>query len=115
PAYRANIRAKANDIKGAREGASKFEKAMSDLQRDFAGSAPAGTKERPLVVRTEPTTGFSAMGWLGPVLGPLGTAVSVVVLVLFMLLEREDLRDRLLSLVGHGHLAVTTKALDEAG
>src|SRR4029453_17636758 len=72
PAYRANIRAKANDIKGAREGASKFEKAMSDLQRDFAGSPPEGTSKRPLVVRSEPVTGFSAMGWLGPVLGPLG-------------------------------------------
>ena len=32
-----------------------------------------------------------------------------------MLLEREDLRDRLLGVVGHGHLARTTKALDEAG
>jgi predicted PurR-regulated permease PerM len=117
PAYRANIRAKARDIQGARDGASlsKFEQAMTDLQRDFGGSAPAGTKEKPLVVRSEPVTGFSAMGWLGPVLGPLGTALSVAVLVLFMLLEREDLRDRLLSLVGHGHLAVTTKALDEAG
>ena len=117
PTYRANIRAKAQDIRGARDGASltKFEQAMTDLQRDFGGSAPAGTKEKPLVVRSEPATGFSAMGWLGPVLGPLGTAVSVFVLVLFMLLEREDLRDRLLSLVGHGHLAMTTKALDEAG
>jgi predicted PurR-regulated permease PerM len=117
PTYRANIRAKAHDIQGVRYGASlsKFEQAMTDLQRDFGGPAPAGTKEKPLVVRSEPVTGFSAMGWLGPVLGPLGTAVSVVVLVLFMLLEREDLRNRLLSLVGHGHLAVTTKALDEAG
>jgi predicted PurR-regulated permease PerM len=117
PTYRANIRAKAQDIRGARDGASltKFEQAMTDLQREFGGSAPAGTKAKPLVVRSEPVPGFSAMGWLGPVIGPLGTALSVFVLVLFMLLEREDLRDRLLGLVGHGHLAVTTKALDEAG
>jgi len=117
PTYRANIRAKVQDIQGVRYGAalSKFERALTDLQRDFGATAPAGTRERPLVVRSEPVTGWSAMGWLGPVLGPLGTAVSVVVLVLFMLLEREDLRDRLLGLVGHGHLAVTTKALDEAG
>jgi hypothetical protein len=32
-----------------------------------------------------------------------------------MLLEREDLRDRLIGLFGHGHLAVTTKAMEEAG
>ena len=34
--------------------------------------------------------------------------------VVFMLLERRDLRDRLIGLFGHGHLAVTTKAFDEA-
>ena len=38
-----------------------------------------------------------------------------MVFVLFMLLEREDLRDRLISVVGHGHLTVTTRAFDEAG
>jgi predicted PurR-regulated permease PerM len=31
-----------------------------------------------------------------------------------MLLERHSLRDRFLSLFGHGYLAVTTRALDEA-
>ena len=52
---------------------------------------------------------------MGPLVGPLGQAMFVVTLVMFMLLEREDLRDRVLGLIGHGHLAVTTKALDEAG
>jgi AI-2E family transporter len=36
-------------------------------------------------------------------------------MVIFMLLERRDLRDRLIGLLGHGHLAITTKAFDEAG
>ena len=36
-------------------------------------------------------------------------------MVIFMLLERRDLRDRLIGLFGHGRLAVTTKAFDEAG
>ena len=35
--------------------------------------------------------------------------------MIFMLLERRDLRDRLIGLVGHGRLTVTTKAFDEAG
>ena len=48
-------------------------------------------------------------------MGPLGTAGLVVALVIFMLLERRDLRDRLIGLVGHGRLTVTTKAFDEAG
>jgi hypothetical protein len=70
----------------------------------------------PLVVRSERVAslwGFPA--WLGPVVGPLTTASLVIVLEIFMLLEREGLRARILGLVGHGHLAATTKAIDEAG
>ena len=43
--------------------------------------------------------------WLGPMSGPRDRRPRVV-LVIFMLLEREDLRDRLIGLIGHGHLAV---------
>jgi len=57
--------------------------------------------------------GFPA--WLGPLMGPLTTTGLVIVMVIFMLLERQDLRNRLIGLIGHGHLAVTTKAFDEAG
>ena len=46
---------------------------------------------------------------------PWERRASVLVLVIFMLLEREDLRGRIISVVGHGHLAVTTRAFEEAG
>ncbi len=51
---------------------------------------------------------------LGPLLEPLATAGLVVVLVMFMLIRREDMRDRLISLFGRGQLTLTTKALDDA-
>lgn len=51
----------------------------------------------------------------GPALEPIALAGLVLVLVLFMLINREDLRDRLISLVGVGQLAETTRALEEAG
>ena len=38
----------------------------------------------------------------------------VTVLVIFMLFERQDLRDRLIRLVGYRRVTVTTRALDEA-
>jgi AI-2E family transporter len=76
---------------------------------------PRGTAAQPVVVSTATLPGVSAFGWLGPFVEPLSTAGFVIVLVLFMLLEREDLRNRLIGLIGHGHLAVTTKAFDEAG
>jgi len=46
-------------------------------------------------------------------LGPLATACVVLVLIIFMLLGREDLRDRMIRLFGHGRLNLTTQALDE--
>ena len=68
-----------------------------------------------VLVDAAPAAGFPGFAWLGPIIGPLGTAALVVALVIFMLLERRDLRDRLIGLIGHGRLTVTTKAFDEAG
>jgi predicted PurR-regulated permease PerM/methanogenic corrinoid protein MtbC1 len=52
--------------------------------------------------------------WLGPLLAPFGTAALVLVFLIFMLLQRDDLRDRFLRLSGAHRLTVTTHALDEA-
>jgi hypothetical protein len=38
----------------------------------------------------------------------------VMVLVVFMLVERQELRNRLIRLFGHGRITITTKALDDA-
>lgn len=50
-----------------------------------------------------------------PLLGPLATAGLVIVVVIFMLFEREELRDRFIRLVGYGDLHRTTEALQDAG
>jgi predicted PurR-regulated permease PerM len=115
--YRGNIQSKMRDLRGVRDGGSvsKFERAMRELQGDFGSKAEPGTPARPLVVTSEPPARTIAAGWLGPLVEPAGLALFVALLVLFMLLEREHLRDRLLGIVGHGHLARTTKAIDEAG
>jgi hypothetical protein len=49
------------------------------------------------------------------VIASLGGLALALVLVVFMLLEREALRNRLIRLVGNGRMTVTTKALDDAG
>ena len=48
-------------------------------------------------------------------LGPLGTAGLVLLLVIFMLFKREDLRGRLIRLIGQGRIGATTRAMDDAG
>ena len=50
-----------------------------------------------------------------PIASPLGTAAIVFVVSIFILLQREDLRDRLIRVFGSGDLHRTTIALDEIG
>jgi predicted PurR-regulated permease PerM len=75
------------------------------------------TRENPLpvaVVEPNPSPMQTLGHYLGLALGPLGTAGIVIVFVIFMLLQREDLRNRLIRLIGYGQLTVTTQALDDA-
>ena len=52
---------------------------------------------------------------LGPTLSPLATAALIAVFTTFMLLEREDLRSRVVVLLGVDRVPGTTQLLDEAG
>ena len=118
PRYRVNILAKIADVRGASKGGSveKLQETIEDIKTDLGKSeTPKGTVSRPAVFISEQVAGLSGFAWLGPILGPLGTAGLVLAMVIFMLLERRDLRDRLIGLIGHGRLAITTKAFDEAG
>ena len=118
PRYRTNLLAKIADVRLAGEGGSveKLQETIQDIQADLTKSEPPkGTVSRPVVVTSQQVAGFSGFAWLGPLLAPLSTGGLVVTMVVFMLLERRHLRDRLIGLFGLGQLAVTTKALDEAG
>jgi len=69
----------------------------------------------PVQVATPPTNllqDLSAL--LGPVATPLETAGVVVIFIAFMLINREDLRNRLIRLGGQGQLTLMTQALDDA-
>jgi predicted PurR-regulated permease PerM len=124
PKYRTNIKEKIADLRAVGRGGS-LEK-VQETVKSAAGEAerenppPAGPIRRepptPVVVQADRSSEiWSLPVVLGPWLEPLATGGLVVVLVVFMLLERQDLRNRLLRLMGHGRLALTTKALDEAG
>ena len=93
----------------SRQLASKRVQDMSVDEREMARAQP---------VRVVEDGAFSlSQLWsvAGPALEPIALSGLVLVLVMFMLINREDLRDRLISLVGVGQLADTTRALEEAG
>jgi predicted PurR-regulated permease PerM/serine phosphatase RsbU (regulator of sigma subunit) len=86
-----------------------------------AETQPTGTQEQPrqpIPVEVHPPkpSPLEIIGRVvGPLLGPVATAGVVVVFVIFILLYREDLRDRIIRLVSSGDLQRTTEALSEAG
>jgi predicted PurR-regulated permease PerM len=80
-----------------------------ELQKDERAVAEA---EKPVPVVVQPP---SLLSQLPTILEPLASAGLVIALVIFMLLERGDMRNRLIRLIGYGRLTLTTKALDEAG
>jgi predicted PurR-regulated permease PerM len=74
---------------------------------------PGRTPEKPLYVTTA-TSGWSrVLVVAGPAGEGLASALLVVVFTVFMLVQRENLRNRIVRLVGHGRLALTTRAIDE--
>jgi predicted PurR-regulated permease PerM len=52
---------------------------------------------------------------VGPYLEFLGVGSFVLILVLFMMANREDLRDRIVALFGHSRVSLTTRTMDEIG
>jgi predicted PurR-regulated permease PerM len=74
-----------------------------------------GKGSAPVVVHTAESRWTTwVIAQIPPALELLVQAAFVVVLAFFMLLGREELRNRVMRLVGHGHVSITTRAVDEA-
>jgi predicted PurR-regulated permease PerM len=131
PSYKENISHRIASIHKGATAENPFSKAaetVKELGAQFSETTPPPNSTRPSgptsankgkvaqVEIVEPATSLPKVlqSVFGPVLGPLGTAAIVVVFVMFMLIKREDLRDRIIHLIGRGRLNVTTQALDEA-
>src|SRR4029079_3643273 len=69
----------------------------------------------PVRLYPKPATALELFGqYLGTLVSPVATGRLVVVFVIFMLIGRENLRDRIMLLAGGGRLHVTTQAFDDA-
>lgn len=79
---------------------------------------PAGTEQNPMTVQVQtpaPSALHLVQSVLAEVLSPLGTILLVFIVAVFMLLQKEDLRDRLIRLFGSTDLHRTTLAMNDAG
>jgi predicted PurR-regulated permease PerM len=128
PQYESTLREKAQQLGGASLASSAIERATGKLRElsDEIGKGSTGADTsntaaphtKPLLVEVqqpEVNALKSIADLVRPLLSPLATSGLVVLFLLFILLRREDLRDRFLRLAGTGDLQRTTAALDDAG
>jgi predicted PurR-regulated permease PerM len=114
PQYSSNIRNRVADLRGLGKGGSveKVQRTLTEVVGEMEKSEPKAPAEKPIPVVVQPPT--SLLSHLPGLLDVLATVGMVTILVIFILLERHDLRDRLIRLVGYRSVTVTTKAIDEA-
>jgi predicted PurR-regulated permease PerM len=131
PSYKTNIKEKIDAIHNPKNRRlDKAADAMKELGKEIAENPPVPNEPAPLSKnsgsgkataqpKVVPVQVFqpasNPLESLNGVITPLGSSVIVLVLTIFMLAGREDLRNRLIGLVGHGHLNLMTQALDDAG
>jgi predicted PurR-regulated permease PerM len=135
PRYQLTMQEKIKSLRGATAtGGSTLERAadmLQDLGKQLnrpkdSTTAPTtsqaqppapGQEVRPLPVEVRqppPSALESIAALIAPLLRPLATTGIIVVFLIFILLQREDLRNRVIKLAGSHDLQKTTAALDDA-
>lgn len=119
PAYKQNIHNKIQRIQAPATGTlGRIEQSISEIGSELSAKpAPLPTISSPLpveVVTPEPAPVIYLRDLAQPFLVPLALAGFVLILTVFILIHREDLRNRLLRLVGVSQLHATTQAIDDA-
>jgi predicted PurR-regulated permease PerM len=134
PAYQYNLEIKIRSFPGMVPGGGIFRRATKTLRelgkelskaetQSTAESTPSATgasepqPAKPIsvqVVEPEPGPLQILQSIIGPLLQPMAAGGLVIVFIIMILLEREDLRDRLLRLAGRRDLHRTTEAMNDA-
>ena len=134
PRYQLTMREKVQSLRGSAAGSSALERAadvLQDLSKELdrpqadatrpinpltPSASPAGeVKPIPVEVRQpDPGALQTLSAFITPLIHPLATTGIVIIFVIFILLQREDLRNRLIRLAGSHDLQKTTAALDDA-
>ena len=122
PTFQANILAKVEGLKqaGGDHGiVARLSDMIAAINSQIGQALPTedAAPVPPLPVQVvEPSNAVELLQNLVlPLFSPIATVGLVVVVVIFMLLERERLRDRFIRLVGSNDLHRTTQVLEEAG
>jgi len=120
PRYASTIERKVEVVRDHTVGRlTKFTGQLDRQMTPAAPVAPSAKTDKPAPIPVEvrqPEPGPMAIAerLLAPVLSPLATMGIVLIVAVFILMQQEDLRDRLIRLFGSGDLHRTTAAMDDA-
>jgi predicted PurR-regulated permease PerM len=132
PRYQSTLQQKIQSLRGVAAGSGTLERASEVLQNlsreiDRPNIAPPSTPAAPSVVlkptdrpipvevrQPDPGALQTLSALISPLINPVETTGIVVVFIIFILLQRQDLRNRLVRLAGSRDLQRTTAAIDDA-
>jgi predicted PurR-regulated permease PerM len=132
PRYQSTLHEKIQSLRGVAAGSGTLERAsevLQNLSREIdrpnsgVSSTPAAPSvalkpaDRPIPVEVrQPDAGAlqTLAALISPLIHPLETTGIVVIFIIFILLQRQDLRNRLVRLAGSRDLQRTTAAIDDA-
>ena len=132
PQYQSTLREKIKSLRGAAAVTGTLERAsdvLQDLSKELdkprgnvapptplAIDGSSSGKPIPVEVRQpDPGALQTLVSLISPLIHPLATTGIVIIFVIFILLQRQDLRNRLVRLAGSDDLQRTTAAMDDAG
>ncbi len=114
PEYEANIQEKIQGMKpGQANAISKVQVVVGDVSKSLQ-SKPADNVQEVRVVK-DPDFGAQVSTLAGPYIAGLGTAFIILILLLFLMINRENMSDRLIRAFGHGKISLTTRTIEEVG
>jgi predicted PurR-regulated permease PerM len=132
PRYQSNLGEKIQKLRGAATASGTLEQAsqvLRNLQKELdrpksvnpvSPAAPdtSALPDRPIPVEVrQPDPGAlqTLATLIAPLIHPLATTGIIIIFVVFILLQQQDLRNRLIRIAGSHDLQRTTLAMDDAG
>jgi predicted PurR-regulated permease PerM len=113
--YQANLHKKVQDIREILQGSGavgRFMAMLVSLGQEFTATVESGPER---VVHLQTDSGFERIAaWLGPLVHPVLSISIVVILVIFILLDREHLSDQIVRLFGANDVHATSEAIADA-
>jgi predicted PurR-regulated permease PerM len=113
PEYNKTVRSKLGTASASVANVERFVR-ITNVFETVERMTP-GRRQPPLKVEVVQTRLNAWKSLAGPFIAPLATTVLVLAFAIFMLVQWNDLRERVLRLSGQRRMSLTTRALEDAG